>query len=345
MSFQEQRLQVVRLVQASILLLVTLSDATISAARLADDPQDPNQAYLDAADAGAEFAVQGEYSGEVEAGGVKIKLGVQVIAEGNGKLAWVAYTGGLPGDGWDGMAPKRGSGEMQGAIGVLQGENGTAEIRDGRLAIITSENVRFGELARTTRVSPTLGSRAPSDAIVLFDGSTADRFENGKMDDNKWLIQGVTSKDKFQSFELHLEFMLSYMPNARGQGRSNSGCYMQGRYETQILDSFGLTGEQNECGGVYSIAKPKLNMCFPPLTWQTYDVEFHAAKFDTTGKKTADAWMTVKLNGVVIHEKLPLTHATTAAPLEEGPEPGPIYLQDHGNPVRFRNIWVKPLAE
>lgn len=325
--------------------LLTMAVLTTSVASFADDSQDPNKAYLNAADAGAEYAVQGEYSGVIKTGEGEIKVGVQVIAEGSGKLAWVAYMGGLPGDGWDGDTPPRGIGEMQGDMGVLKGDNGQAEIRNGRLAIITSENVRLGELARTTRVSPTMGSQPPPGAVVLFDGSTADKFENGKIDENKLLIQGVTSKDKFQSFELHLEFMLSFMPNARGQGRSNSGCYMQGRYETQILDSFGLTGEQNECGGVYSIAKPKLNMCFPPLSWQTYDVEFHAAKFDAAGKKTADAWMTVKHNGVVIHQQLQLTHATTASPLQEGPEPGPVYLQDHGNPVRFRNIWVKPLAE
>jgi len=325
--------------------LLAFAVLTTSGRLFADDSQDPNKAYLNAADAGTEYAIQGEYSGEIQTGDGEIKVGVQVIAEGSGKLAWVAYMGGLPGDGWDGNLPLRGTGEIRDDMGVLKGENGTAEIRNGRLAIITSENVRLGELARTTRVSPTMGRSAPAGAVVLFDGSTADQFENGKIDDNKWLMQGVTSKEKFQSFELHLEFMLSFMPNARGQGRSNSGCYMQGRYETQILDSFGLTGEQNECGGVYSIAKPKLNMCFPPLSWQTYDVEFHAAKFDTTGKKTADAWMTVKLNGILIHEKLKLTHATTASPLSEGPEPGPVYLQDHGNPVRFRNIWVKPLAE
>lgn len=339
MRFQRQCLQL------TVFGLLTLAVVTTSAPSFADDSQDSDKAYLNAADAGAEFALQGEYSGVIESGELKFKAGVQVIAEGSGKLAWVAYMGGLPGDGWDGDPPLRGAGEIQGDTGVLRGENGTAEIRDGRLTLITSENVRIGELQRTTRVSPTIGSPAPAGAVVLFDGSTADKFENGKMDENKLLIQGVTSKDKFESFELHLEFMLSFMPNARGQGRSNSGCYMQGRYETQILDSFGLTGEQNECGGVYSIAKPKLNMCFPPLSWQTYDVEFHSAKFDAAGKKTTDAWMTVKLNGVVIHEKLPLPHATTASPLTEGPEPGPVYLQDHGNPVRFRNIWVKPLAE
>lgn len=311
----------------------------------ADDSNDPNKAYLSAVEAGPAFAVQGEYSGSVKTGDGEFKIGVQVIAEGQGKLAWAAYIGGLPGDGWDGNTPLRGAGEMQGDAGILKGDTGKGEIRNGSLTIVTSDNVRLGELAKTTRVSSTMGRKPPEGAIVLFDGSSADKFEGGQLAEDKTLKQGVTSKEKFQSFELHLEFMLSFMPNARGQGRSNSGCYMQGRYEVQMLDSFGLTGENNECGGVYSIRKPNTNMCFPPLSWQTYDVEFHAAKFDGAGKKTADAWMTVKHNGVVIHEKLKLPHATTASPLQEGPEPGPLYLQDHGNPVRYRNIWVKPIAE
>jgi hypothetical protein len=130
------------------------------------------------------------------------------------------------------------------------------------------------------------------------------------------------------------------MPYARGQGRANSGCYLQGRYEVQILDSFGLEGKNNECGGIYTIKDPDVNMCFPPLAWQTYDIDYTAAKYDESGKKTAHARMTVKHNGVLIHENVELTKATTAAPVKEGPEPGPIYIQDHGNPIRFRNIWV-----
>ena len=130
------------------------------------------------------------------------------------------------------------------------------------------------------------------------------------------------------------------MPEARGQERGNSGTYLQGRYEVQILDSFGLEPRDNECGGIYSVGPPRLDMCYPPLAWQTYDIEFTAAKFDAAGKKTADARMTVRHNGVLIHDGRAVDHATTASIEGESPSPGPVYVQDHGCPVRFRNVWL-----
>jgi hypothetical protein len=109
-----------------------------------------------------------------------------------------------------------------------------------------------------------------------------------------------------------------------------------------------LTGKDNECGGIYSISKPRLNMCLPPLAWQTYDVEFTAAKFDASGKRTAWPRITVKLNGVLVHENLELAKDfTTSAPITkplDGPE-GPVFFQNHGNPVVFRNIWIVPGKE
>ncbi len=106
-----------------------------------------------------------------------------------------------------------------------------------------------------------------------------------------------------------------------------------------MLDSFGVHGEDNECGATYPIRGPTVNMCFPPLTWQTYAVDFTAAEY-ADGKKTKDAKMTVRNNGVLIHEDAAVDHATRAAPNKDGAEPGPIYLQNHGNPVRYRNIWI-----
>jgi hypothetical protein len=298
------------------------------------------QPALDSKQADADFPLQGEYAGAITVDGDELKLGVQVIAHGGGKFHAVGYMGGLPGDGWDGSDRREVDGELSGGAAFFKvaGEAG-AEVRDGVMTIRDASGNSIGELKKTTRKSPTEGEKPPAGAVVLFDGTSADKFDGGKLDGNL-LVQGATSKQKFQSCKLHLEFMLSYMPAARGQGRGNSGCYAQGRYEVQILDSFGLSGENNECGGIYTVKKPDVNMCFPPLSWQTYDIDFTAAKFDDSGKKTADAKMSVKHNGVVIHEDVAVPKSTTAAPLGEGKEPGPLYLQDHGNPVRFRNIWV-----
>jgi hypothetical protein len=135
---------------------------------------------------------------------------------------------------------------------------------------------------------------------------------------------------------------LAYQPEDRGQGRSNSGIYAQGRYEVQILDSFGLEGKHNECGGIYSVKDPDVNMCLPPLAWQTYDIDYTATRYDDQGKIVANPRITVRHNGVVIHQdvELPGERSTTAAPAGPGPEPGPVFLQNHGCPLRFKNIWV-----
>ena len=149
---------------------------------------------------------------------------------------------------------------------------------------------------------------------------------------------GATSKKSFGDIKLHVEFRLCFKPKARDQGRSNSGCYLASRHEVQVLDSFGLTGEHNECGGIYSVEKPAVNMCLPPLTWQTYDIEYHLAKGEQPAR------MTVWHNGVKVHENTELKKNTTAAPNNTPPDqPGPIHLQDHGNPVVYRNIWVQEL--
>lgn len=296
-------------------------------------------AALDLKQADADIAFQGEYVGDIENDGNLTKIGIQVVALGGGKFHAVGHVGGLPGDGWDGQAKHEADGEVKDGTLTIKGEMATVLIKGGIATIHNNDAVRLGECKRVTRESPTIGKKPPERAIVLFDGTSADNFVGGKLD-GSLLVQGVTSKQKFQSYSMHIEFLLSYMPNARGQGRANSGCYAQGRYEVQILDSFGLSGEHNECGGIYTVKKPDVNMCFPPLSWQTYDIDFTAAKYDDTGKKTADARMTIKHNGVMIHNDVAVPKATTAAPVAEGKEPGPIYLQDHGNPIRFRNIWI-----
>lgn len=306
----------------------------------AEEPAVEEPVYTDPAAAGAEYAIQGEYVGEVPRDEGPIDLGVQIIALGGGKFRAAAYVGGLPGEGWNGEDRRQTDGELVGETVRFVGEHATGEIRNGRITVTTNDGRKLAELERIDRESPTLGMAPPEGAVVLFDGTSAEEFEGGQLSEDGLLMQGVTSKRTFQSCTVHLEFRTPFQPTAAGQARGNSGCYLQGRYEVQILDSFGLEGKDNECGGIYSIRSPDQNMCLPPLAWQTYDIDYTAATFDEAGAKTANARMTVRHNGVVIHDNVELTHATTAAPLGEGPTPGPLYLQDHGNPVRYRNIWV-----
>lgn len=287
-----------------------------------------------------DFQVQGEYLGEIKTEGGLQKIGVRVIARGNGKFRAVGYVGGFPGDGWDGAATHDADGETKNGVTVFAGNEALASIKEGVLSVIGQGEAALGKLKRVARTSPTLGLKPPEGAVVLFDGKNADAFEGGRVTPDGLLMPGVTSKKKFQSGTLHVEFRTPYMPQDEGQARGNSGCYLQGRYEVQILDSFGLAGKDNECGGIYSIRDPNFNMCFPPLAWQTYDIDFTAATYMPDGKLAKPARITVRHNGVVIHNDVELPHRpTTAAPVGVGPEPGPVYLQDHGNPVRFRNVW------
>ncbi len=150
----------------------------------------------------------------------------------------------------------------------------------------------------------------------------------------------IATKKKFKDFKLHIEFRTPFMPEARGQGRGNSGVYLQNRYEIQVLDSYGLEPKDNECGGIYQVGAPLVNMCYPPLQWQTYDIMFQAPRFDSSGNKQRDAVVTVLHNGVAIHEQQQIPHPTGGALDNNVAEPGGIYLQDHGNLVQFRNIWL-----
>ncbi len=203
--------------------------------------------------------------------------------------------------------------------------------------------------------SPTLGREAPEGAVALFDGSDLDHWvkRGNPSEPAGWkLVEGgamevaggdIMTREKFGDHELHLEFRLPYMPGARGQGRANSGVYPQGRYELQVLDSYGLNGEDNECGGIYTLAQPLVNMCAPPLVWQTYDITFRAPRFASGGERISAARITVVHNGTVIHDDLELEKPTGGALNGEEEGPGPLLLQDHGNPVWYRNIWARPL--
>ena len=214
-------------------------------------------------------------------------------------------------------------------------------------------------LRRIVRLSPNLGAKAPDGATALFDGSSLagweprDTSRRGTPVAWKILDGGIMevtpgsgdiiSKQPFRDFQLHVEFRTPFMPDAREQARGNSGVYLQGRYEIQVLDSYGLKGEDNDCGGIYKVAAPRVNMCAPPGQWQSYDVTFHATRFDGEGTKTQDATVTVVHNGVVIHKDLVIPGPTGGAIDVDIHKPAGVMLQDHGNLVQYRNIWILEL--
>jgi hypothetical protein len=317
-----------------VLLAIWL--ALISVSLFAKGP-----AYTDPAKTDADFPFQGEYVGIAQTNNGELKVGVQVIALGEGKFHAVGCMGGLPGAGWS-QSPKRESdGELKNGAVVCSDDRVITTVKDGKITLATKDGREFAKLDKVVRTSPTLGAAPPAGAIVLFDGKSADAFEKGQLTDDGLLAAGCTSKQKFGSCRVHIEFRLPYMPQDRGQARGNSGIYLQGRYEVQMLDSFGLAGKNNECGGLYELKDPNLNMCLPPLAWQTYDIDYTAAKYDGD-KVISPARISVDHNGVAVQKdvELPTDRGTRAAPVKPGPDSGPIYLQNHGDPVVYRNIWV-----
>ena len=200
----------------------------------------------------------------------------------------------------------------------------------------------------------TMGAKAPQDATVLFDGASLDNWIKRDGTPAAWqvgdgaiqVVPGsgdICTREVFADHFLHLEFRLSDMPAATGQGKSNSGVFVQGRYELQVLDSSGWARPgMGDCGAVYDQYAPLTNACLPPLQWQTYDVVFRAPRCE--GKVVKErARLTVLLNGVVIHNNVELS-GVTGAPSDTNVQlPGHLRLQDHSNTVWYRNIWAVPL--
>ena len=337
------------LMLCTVLLLAPL--ASLRAGEPTSKRPEP-RVYSDPGNVDADFHYQGEYAGTVTQGnGAAAKLGAQVRALGNGTFRTMFFAGGLPGDGWDGKTL------IQKAPTTDKTTPADAKLQEGKVIIDqvyqatcdgkslagqTDSGAKF-ELKRLMRQSPTMGAPAPAGAIVLFDGRNTDEWQKGAcMTPQKWLTSaaGATTVRKFQDFKLHLEFMISYMPETTTiYQRPNSGVYLQQRYEIQILDSFGIVMGKHDCGVLYAQVTPAVNMCYPPLTWQTYDIDFTAARFDATGKKTKPARCTVKLNGVVTIDDVEIKGPTPGGK-PESREAGCLYLQAHGHPSFFRNIWI-----
>ena len=306
-----------------------------------------------------DYQTQGEYKGA--------NFGVQVIALGNDSFSAVVYLGGLPGDGWDTKNKIILDGQKSGQTTNFKSSTGprkyyeldakkftpvkkfppqgqqtcTASLSQGTFTLNLSDQTYA--LTKINRQSPSLGAPAPENAIVLYDGSSNDAFTGGRIDAKTKSLhtdaKDFYTKEKFNNYTMHIEFMTPYMPAYRGAKRGNSGIYQVWDYELQVLDSFGLDGVHSECGGIYKTQAPKINMCYPPLTWQTYDIEFTNSVFKD-GKKVSSAFITVKHNGVLVHDKTEIPAKTGGSRKTPEGQPGPFRFQGHGNKIQYRNIWL-----
>ncbi len=237
-------------------------------------------------------------------------------------------------------------------------------VHEGKVNVADSERV-WQDFAEPPEVK--VEAARPENAMILFDGTDFSHWAHANGQPVKWqIVDGamrdpalreakivpgsgsIVTKRQFRDFKLHVEFKTPQLPaNVKGQARGNSGVYLQRRYEIQILDSFGLPPKDNECGSLYTVKAPDKNVCKQPGEWQSYDITFHAARFEGQGKnakKVKNARITMWQNGVLIHDDVEIPNKTGAGQ-PESPEPGSIMLQEHGSEVMFRNIQIVPLDE
>jgi hypothetical protein len=211
--------------------------------------------------------------------------------------------------------------------------------------------------------APEPQAKAPSDAAVLFDGKDLANWTDEKGGPSKWIIRDgymesvkgagyARTRQQFGSCQVHLEFATPSAVSGTGQGRGNSGVFLQGWYEVQVLDSYeNKTYPDGQCGALYGRAVPLVNACCRPGQWQTYDIVYHRPLFDQAGKVTKKAVFTVLQNGLLIQDNVELQGGTgwngPHAVTDYAPhgDKGPLMLQDHNNPVRFRNIWIRELRD
>jgi len=202
--------------------------------------------------------------------------------------------------------------------------------------------------------SPTLGMAPPANAVVLFDGTDMSHWHgfDGKpvpwvVADGAATVRGgyAIANETHGDAYLHVEFKEPYMPEAHGQGRGNSGVFAQGRYEIQVLDSYGKEElGKGDCAALYGQFAALVNACRPPDEWQTFDIIFRQARLDAEGKIAEQTRITLLHNGIVVHNNVATPIIGGAIDPNEG-TPGPLMLQDHGCPLQYRNIWFVPLPE
>jgi hypothetical protein len=207
-------------------------------------------------------------------------------------------------------------------------------------------------------VTPGTGTSPPSDAVVLFDGTDMDQWMKTSGEPAGWKLEdgamtvvketgSIQTKQAFGDIQLHLEWKAPTVIEGEGQDRGNSGVYLQGRYEIQILDCYENTTYVNgQTASVYKQYIPLVNACRPPGEWQTYDIIFMAPRFNDNGSLFAPATVTVLHNGVLVQNHVQIQGNTEHIGLpayKAHPLKQPLLLQDHGNPVSFRNIWVREL--
>ncbi len=199
-----------------------------------------------------------------------------------------------------------------------------------------------------------LEGQPPEDAIILFDGSDLSGWTFTDGSPATWDISGgeitiqrgggIVTKRNFGDIQLHIEFRTPSPARGEGQDRGNSGVYLHGAYEVQILDSYNnKTYTNGQCGAIYEQYPPLVNICRPPGVWQTYDIIFRAGRFDSNRNMVEKPRISVIHNGVLIQDHVEINGITRAAISKMEKPSGPIYLQDHNHPVKYRNIWIREL--
>lgn len=193
--------------------------------------------------------------------------------------------------------------------------------------------------------------KPPSDAVVLFDGTNLDAWNGSwKVEDGAMTVNGtgdLVSKESFGSVQLHVEWRSPVEPDRSSQGKGNSGVFLMGRYEIQVLNSYSNRSyADGQAAAIYGQYPPDVNACRPEGQWQSYDIVFTAPTFDKQGALLTPAYATVFHNGILVHNHRALIGATghrTVGMYKAHPAELPLKLQDHGNPVSYRNVWVRRL--